>query len=50
MVLLGDGAEVEAHFGPFVDCANLYARLVHGLRRRYHRLKKHLDVANGTPK
>ena len=25
MVLLGDGAQVQAHFGPFRDCANLDA-------------------------
>ena len=26
LVLLGDGAKVEAHFGPFVDSANLDTR------------------------
>ena len=26
MVLLGDEAQMEAHFSPFVDSANLYAR------------------------
>ena len=26
MVLLGDEAQVEAHFGPFVDSANLESR------------------------
>jgi hypothetical protein len=31
MVLLGDEAQVEGHFGPFGDSANLNARLVHGL-------------------
>jgi hypothetical protein len=41
MVSLGDGAQVEAHFGPFIDSANLNARWVHGLRRTYHRLKNH---------
>jgi hypothetical protein len=30
MVPLRDGAQVDAHFGPFGDCANLHARLVHG--------------------
>ena len=39
MVLLGDKAQVEAHFGPFGDSANLDARLVHALRRTYHRLR-----------
>ena len=38
MVQLGDEAQVEARFGPFVDSANLDARLEHGLRRNYHRL------------
>jgi hypothetical protein len=38
MVLLGDKAQVEAHFGPFGDSANLDARKVHGLRRTFHRL------------
>jgi len=38
MVLLGDEAQLEAHFGPFGDSANLNARLVHGLRGMYHRL------------
>ena len=38
MVLLGDEDELEAHFGPFGDSANLEARSVHGLRRTYHRL------------
>ena len=38
MVLLGDEAQVEARFYPFGDSANLDARLVHGLRRTYHRL------------
>ena len=40
MVLLGDEAKVEAHFGPFGDSANLDARLVHALRETYHRLRK----------
>jgi hypothetical protein len=39
MVPLGDEAQVEAHFGPLLDSANLDTRLVHGLRRMYHRLK-----------
>ena len=40
MVLLGDVAQLEAHFGPFGNSANLDARLVHGLRRMYHSLGK----------
>jgi hypothetical protein len=39
MVLIGDEAQMEAHFGPFEDSANLDARWVHGLRRMYHRLR-----------
>jgi hypothetical protein len=30
---------VVAHFGLFEDSTNLDARLVHGLRRTYHRLR-----------
>jgi hypothetical protein len=30
MVLLRDEAQVDAHFGPFGDSANLDTRLVHG--------------------
>jgi hypothetical protein len=41
MVLLGDGALVEARFDPFGDSANLDARLVHGLRQMYHGLSNH---------
>jgi hypothetical protein len=46
MVLLGDDAQVDAHFGPYGDSANLDednvsigARLDHGLRQTYHRLR-----------
>jgi hypothetical protein len=39
MVLLGDEAQVEAHFGPFQESANINARQVHSLRRTYHRLR-----------
>jgi hypothetical protein len=39
MELLGDVAQVECRFGPFGDSATLDARLVHGLRRTYCRLK-----------
>jgi hypothetical protein len=39
MRLLGDEAQMEARFGPFGDSAILDARLVHGLRRTYRRLK-----------
>ena len=38
MLLLGDEAQLEAHFGPFGDSD---ARSVHGLRRTYHRLGNH---------
>jgi hypothetical protein len=41
MVLLGDEAEGEAHFGPFGDRVNLDATSVRGLRQKYHWLEKH---------
>jgi hypothetical protein len=41
MVLLDDEAQVEAHFCPFGDSANLDARCVHYVRQTYHRLKNH---------
>ena len=41
MVPLGDKHQVEAHFGPFGNGANLDARLVHGLRQTCHRLGNH---------
>jgi hypothetical protein len=41
MLLLGDEAQVEAHFGPFGDSAKLYASYIHGLRRTYHKLGNH---------
>jgi len=41
MVPLGDEAQLEARFVPFGHSANLGARLVHGLRRTYHRLGNH---------
>ena len=39
MVLLCDEAQVEARFYPFGDSSNLDARLVHGLRRTYQKLR-----------
>jgi hypothetical protein len=48
MVLLADGAQVEAPFGLFGDSANLDIRLVHVLCRTYHSLEIILDVPNGT--
>jgi hypothetical protein len=41
MELLGDLGHVESHFGLFADSANVDTRLVHGLRRMYHRLRNH---------
>jgi hypothetical protein len=38
-ILLGDKAQLEAHFGQFRDSANLDTRSVHGLRQTYHRLR-----------
>ena len=48
MVPLGDQAQVEARFGPFVDSANVDARWLYGLRQTYHRLKIILDAFDGT--
>jgi uncharacterized Fe-S cluster-containing radical SAM superfamily protein len=39
MGLLGDEAQVEAQFGPFGHSATLDAKLMHGLRRTYRRLR-----------
>jgi hypothetical protein len=39
MGLLGDEAQVQARFGLFGDSATLGAKLVHGLRRMYRRLR-----------
>jgi hypothetical protein len=39
MVLHGDEAQLEAHFGPSRDSANLDARYVLGLQRMYHMLR-----------
>jgi hypothetical protein len=36
---------VDARFGLFGDSANLDARLVHGLRRTYHKLENHFGHA-----
>jgi hypothetical protein len=43
MGLPGQEAQVEARFGPFGDSATLDARLVHGLRRTYHRLGNSIE-------
>jgi hypothetical protein len=51
MALLGGEAQVEAHFSPFGDCANLDARYMHGLRQTYDRLRNHFGRApDGTPR
>jgi hypothetical protein len=44
MELLGDEAQVKAHFGLFGDNANLDVRLLHGSRRMYRRLKNHFRL------
>jgi hypothetical protein len=41
MVPLGNEAQVEAHFGPFGQSANLDSRQLYGLCRMYHRLGNH---------
>jgi hypothetical protein len=59
MELLGDLGHVESRFGLFADSTNLEARLVHGLRQKYHRLRNHFwthpmeflgDVSNVEPR
>jgi hypothetical protein len=42
MILLGDEAQVDAHFNPFGDSTNFDSRFVQGLRQTYHRLINHL--------
>ena len=50
MVLLGDEAQLEAHFGPFGDSANLDARSVHGFcAERTIGSKIIFDAPDGTP-
>jgi hypothetical protein len=39
MDLLGDVAHLESRFGLFGDAICVGARLLHGLRRMYHRLR-----------
>jgi hypothetical protein len=41
MVLIVDETQLEARFDPFGDSAKLDVRLVHHLRRMYHRLENH---------
>jgi hypothetical protein len=41
MALLGDEAQVEAHFDLFGDSTNLDSRLVHGLYHMYHSLRNY---------
>ena len=50
MVLLGEEAQVEAHFWPFGDSANVDVRWVHGWRRMYQRLRYHFAALDGTPR
>ena len=42
MELLADVGHVESSFGLFGDGASVSARLVHGLRQTYHRLRYRL--------
>jgi hypothetical protein len=39
--ILGDVGYVESHFFLFGDSVSVSARLVHGLRQTYHRLRNH---------
>jgi hypothetical protein len=49
MVLLGDEAQVEAHFGPFRDSANLDAK-VQVYAKRTIGLEIVLFAPDGTPR
>ena len=49
MVLLGDEAQVEAHFGPFGDSANLDVRSYTVCAERTIGSKIVLDAPDGTP-
>jgi superfamily I DNA and/or RNA helicase len=49
MVLLGDEAQLEAHFGLFGDSISLDARLVNGLPQMYHRLRNHFRHTRWNP-
>jgi hypothetical protein len=51
MVLLGNEPQVDDHFGPFGDSANLDARLVHGFALNIpHTQKIILDTLDRTPR
>jgi hypothetical protein len=50
MELLGDMGHVGSCFSPFVDSANLDARLVHSLRRTYCKLKNHFGCTRWNSK
>jgi hypothetical protein len=50
MVLLGDEAQVDAHFGLFGDGANLDAREPHGFAERTIGSEIILDAPNGNPR
>ena len=48
-MVLGDEAQLEAHFGLFGNSANLDARSVHGLHQRTIGSEIILDTPDGTP-
>ena len=50
MVLLGDQAQVEAHFDLFGDSANLDSKLVHDLLEHTLGSEIVLDAPDGTPR
>jgi hypothetical protein len=45
--LLGDVHQVESYFGTFGDSVIIGARLVHGLRQTYHRLRNYFGRTRG---
>ena len=50
MVLLGDEAQVQAHFGPFRDCVDLDADKCMVCTERTIGSKVVLDAPDGTPR
>jgi hypothetical protein len=50
MVLLGDEAQVVAHFDLFLDSANPDAIQLHGLREHTIGSEINLDASGGTPR
>ena len=50
MVLLGDEAQLKAHFGPFGDSGNIDANWVHGCAEHTIGSEIILDALDGSPR